>query len=115
MNESEIGMLAGIIGGGVGALLGIDGVVISLMCSANFRKYRGFVSINLRVWVYLGLLGVSGGAVLLYGRYSQAVWYPCVLGGVILLVLGLMLRRVIDRKAHELEEKHSHPLDSHRR
>lgn len=104
MNESELGTLAGIIGGGLGALLGINGAVIGLMFSKNFRKHRRFITVNLRVWSYLGLFGVLAGAVLLFGRYPYALWYSCVLLGVILLVLGLILRRAVERREQDAQE-----------
>ncbi len=114
MNESQLEALAGIIGWTLGVLLGINGLVVGLMCSGNFRKYRRFISVNIRVWIYVGLLGVSSGAVFVFGRYPRAVWHPCVLIGVVLLVLGLMLRRAAERRIQAMEQEHSRPTGPRR-
>jgi len=93
----------------LGALLGVNGIIIGLMFAKNFRKYRTFVRVNAYVWKYLGLLAVGIGGVLLYAGYSFGAWYNCVLLGMVLLLCAVLLRNVVRRRVQKIEESYLQP------
>jgi hypothetical protein len=109
MDENPLNAFGEVVWVALGALLGVNGIVIGLMFAKDFRKYRGFVTVNAYVWKYLGILGVGIGGVLLYAGYSHDAWYPCVLLGMVLLVCALLLRNVVRHRVQKIEESYLRP------
>ena len=95
------GRTAGLIGGGLGALLGLLGAVIG--CLASLGRGQGFVLAALRVMLVLGLASLAAGIVAVVQTQPYAVYYPLLLLGVLCAVLPLGLLRVVRRRYQELE------------
>jgi hypothetical protein len=94
---------AGLIGGGIGALIGVMGGLIGILCGRG--KAEGVVVSLMHVMKLVGLAGLALGIVALAVKQPYAVWYPPLLIGVICTSLGFALTPTVRRRYAELEDR----------
>ena len=76
-------------GGGLGTLGGLLGATAGLLVPRN--KGRAFVVGSLFTMGFLGLAALAAGVVALLTSQPFYVWFPLLLGGKILAIVGLPL------------------------
>jgi hypothetical protein len=86
----------GLIGGIVGGVGGCLGALIGWLSARG--KARGFVLGSTSTLIVLGAIATVAGIVAVTWRQPYGVWYPLLLGGVIIVVIcPVILRRCLHR------------------
>ncbi len=100
---------AGLLGAIFGSVIGLAGAVVGVFAARG--RARRFVVLVLLCMVAFGalLLGIAVAAVAA-GEPSH-VWYPALLGGVIMFALGLTLLTPLRRRYAEIELRKMRALD----
>ncbi len=93
--------MGGLVGGGLGALLGLLGAVLGFLGGRG--RARGFVLVTLRAVPVVGAALLVAGVVAVVAGQGFAVYYPFLLAGLLSVVLPLGLYRVMRRRYEALE------------
>jgi hypothetical protein len=102
----------GLVGGIGGGLIGVFGAVVGGLVSR--RKARGFVLGSMRVLAAFGVLLLAVGALALATSQPYAVYFPLLLGGVILVGVFGSGYRTARRAYEDAELRRMRALDSAR-
>jgi hypothetical protein len=101
---------AGLIGGIGGTLLGLWGGLIGVLSSRG--KARTFALASAKALLLLGIVSAIGGVVAWAAGQPNAVYYPLLLIGIILIAVIGTLRKNLALRYEQLEMKKMQSMDA---
>lgn len=101
---------AGWVGGVGGSLLGCLGALVGVL--NGMGKGRRFVIGLMKIEVVLGVVFLGAGVVAFVQHQPYAVWYPLLLGGILMTVIPAALLRGVEKAYRDRELRRMQSLDA---